>query len=76
MATLIYRIGDIHCIGCINRITSALKSAGAINVDINFSTHIAKVLTEEEKPNSNMYLEAIVQTGYQVEYLTTIEEES
>lgn len=74
MATLIYRIGDIHCIGCINRITSALKSVGAIDVDIDFSTHIAKVMTEEEKPNSSIYLEAIVQTGYHAEYLTTIVE--
>ncbi|HAX03678.1 MAG: hypothetical protein A2Y45_08835 [Tenericutes bacterium GWC2_34_14] len=75
MATLIYRIGDINCIGCINRITSALKSIGAIDVDIDFSTHIAKVLTEEENPDENLYLNAIVQTGYQVEYLTTLNEE-
>ena len=76
MTTLIYRIGVIHCIGCMNRITRALKSAAAIDVDIDFSTSIAKFWTEEENPDADAYLEAIVQTGYQVEYLTTIEEES
>ena len=75
MATLIYRIGDITCIGCINRITKSLKSIGAVDVDIDFSTHIAKVLTEENDPNWNIYLQAIVQTGYQVEYLATINED-
>ncbi|PKK96303.1 MAG: hypothetical protein CVV58_07035, partial [Tenericutes bacterium HGW-Tenericutes-3] len=50
MATIIFRIGDIHCIGCVNRITSALTSKGATNVDIDFSTHIAKVVTDENDP--------------------------
>ena len=75
MATIIFRIGDIHCIGCVNRITSALTSKGATNVDIDFSTHIAKVVTYENDPEIDAYLQAIIQTGYQAEYLTTLKEE-
>ena len=75
MATIIFRIGEIHCIGCINRITSSLKSEGVIDAAIDFSTHIAKVLTEEENPDEMIYLQAIIDSGYDAEYLTTISEE-
>ncbi|AUD63796.1 hypothetical protein BK010_09410 [Tenericutes bacterium MO-XQ] len=74
MATLIYRIGDIHCVGCINRITSALKEEDAIHVDIDLTTHIAKVMTEETNPDENIFLNAIIESGYQAEYLTTIDD--
>ena len=74
MATIVIRIGDIHCIGCVNRITSALRAKGAINVDIEITTHIAKVFTEEEDPEENTYLQAIIDSGYNAEYLTTIRE--
>ena len=74
MATLIYRIGDIHCVGCINRITSALKAEDAIHVDIDLTTHVAKVLTEEKHPNEKVFLDAITHAGYQAEYLTTIDD--
>lgn len=72
MGTLIFKIGDIHCVGCINRINSALALDGVIDVDVNLSTHITKVITEENDPNPDVYTNAIKNAGYQVEYLTTI----
>lgn len=75
MTTHIYRIGDIHCIGCINRITFALESVGASHVDIDLSTHIAKVITRETQTDEKVFLQAIVETGYKAEYLTTVKED-
>jgi copper chaperone CopZ len=75
MATIIFRIGNIHCIGCVNRIISALTLKGATNVDIDFSTHIAKVVTDENNPEIDTYLQAILRTGYKAEYILTLKEE-
>jgi copper chaperone CopZ len=75
MKTHVIRIGDIHCIGCVNRITFALESLGATHVDIDLSIHIAKVSTESSVQDEHTFVQAINDTGYQAEYLTTLEED-
>lgn len=75
MSRIIYRVQEVHCIGCVNRITNALLNKGALHVDFNIETLIAKVDTEEINPDVEMYLDAIKKTGYDAEYLTTITEE-
>jgi|GEM_PF-964342 len=75
MTTLIFRIGEIHCIGCVNRIKSALNQYDVENVDIDLMTHIAKVVVDQIDPDINTYLNAITQTGYHAEFLTSIKED-
>ncbi|MDY0295230.1 MAG: heavy metal-associated domain-containing protein [Acholeplasmataceae bacterium] len=75
MPTLIFKIGDIHCIGCINRISNAIKDKGAVDVDIDLATRIAKIFIEEKNVDHIIYEKAIAQTGYHGEYLTTIDDE-
>lgn len=75
MKTYMIRIGDIHCIGCVNRITFALESVGATRVDIDLSTHIAKVSTESIDQNEEVFVQAIADSGYQAEYMTTLQED-
>lgn len=75
MATMLFRIGDIHCIGCLNRITYALKNENAIEVDINLENKIAKVTTGDEGTTKDSYLDAIKKAGYSAEWLATLDED-
>lgn len=74
MKVLVTKIKGIHYGSCILTIERVSKDQGAIKVDIDLKTSVAKFYYEdmdEERTLSN-----IEQRGYSVEKLTTFEEEN
>lgn len=70
MITFIYRVNDIHCVGCVNRIKQAVMNQGALSVEINLENHTAIVRSSEDN-NENVYLQAIQSLGYEAELLSS-----
>lgn len=69
---LVIRLSGIHCVGCFNRIEQALTQLDAQHIDLDPSTNIGKIDYIGNKDKAQMFIDAIHHAGYQVEYLTLI----
>ncbi|MDY0346682.1 MAG: heavy-metal-associated domain-containing protein [Acholeplasma sp.] len=73
MKVLVTKLKGIHCGSCINTIERISLSKGAIKADIDLKTLVGKFYYEEM--NEQAVIESIEDRGYQVEKLTTYDEE-
>ncbi len=72
MKVLVVRLDGLHCGSCLYLIEKLSKDAGAVNVDIDVHTMIAKFYYEDM--NEDNVINIIENHGYKAERLTTYEE--
>jgi len=72
---VVSKIDGLHCLSCINRITSRLESIGASKVDIDIPTKILKVDFQGEEQDAEEYLIAVKELGYKVEKIVVFDPE-
>lgn len=70
MRTATFSIGGMHCASCSARNERALKKLqGVRDATVNFATHSARVVFDENQISERMLHELVIENGYQV--LTT-----
>ncbi len=72
MKVLVVKLDGLHCGSCLYMIEKLSKDAGAIKVDINVQTMIAKFYYEDM--NETEVIQIIENHSYHAERLTTYDE--
>ncbi len=74
MIKLIFKLENIHCVGCANRVKNALISAGALHVDVDFSSKTAHALVHHFEHGDTTYTSAIEKSGYETQLIAVLDE--
>jgi copper chaperone CopZ len=72
MKVLVVKLDGLHCGSCLYMIEKLSKDAGAIKVDINVQTMVAKFYYEDM--DENEVIQIIENHSYHAERLTTYDE--